>query len=224
MTVSEWVKAGKPLNIILWGDCMELMGHLGNMSISLACVDPPYGIGETWKKNKNSRHKNTKTSYSNNKIPDENYFKELSRVSKNYIIWGANYYSFGWPTKNVIIWDKECKWEKQNMGEAEIAITNLNHRPISVYRHQWTGALKGAENGKTKTIHPHQKPINLYRWLLQNYAKNGDIVLDTHSGSGSCAVACVLEKYCFLAIERDFDYWKSSCERLEEIKSQKTLF
>jgi site-specific DNA-methyltransferase (adenine-specific) len=203
---------------------MDIMADIPDKYFELAIVDPPYGIGKTWNKNKFSRHKNKKTTYKNNTIPNENYFNELIRISKDYIIWGANYFKFGWPTKNVIIWDKVCKWEKQNMGEAEIAITNLNHRPISIYRHQWTGALKGTENGKIKTIHPHQKPIALYRWLLQKYAKPGDKIIDTHSGSGSLACACHLEKFEFIAIEKDIDYWKDSVKRLDELRSQGVLF
>jgi site-specific DNA-methyltransferase (adenine-specific) len=212
------------LNKIINADCMDIMHEIPDKYFELAIVDPPYGIGKTWNKNKFSRYKNKITTYKNNKIPDKKYFDELLRISKYYIIWGANFFNFGWPTKNVIIWDKVCKWEKQKMGEAEIAITNLNHRPISIYKHQWTGALKGTENGKIKTIHPHQKPVALYRWLLQNYAKPGDKIIDTHSGSGSLACACHLEKFEFLAIEKDYDYWKDSVDRLDELRSQGLLF
>ena len=212
------VETGK----ILHADCMDIMADMPDGYIDLAIVDPPYGIGETWKKNRKGE-KNFNGSYKNDSAPDEKYFKELTRVSKDYIIWGANFYDFGWPTKNVIIWDKSCTWEKEHKAEAEIAITSLNHRPISIYRHTWSGGRKGSETG-ISIIHPHQKPVSLYRWLLQKYSVCGGIILDTHSGSGSCAIACMLEGFDFVAIEKDHDYWKASVDRFELEKSQGKLF
>lgn len=218
MNISEWLEAGKPWNVILHGDCMDLMKHFKDNEIQLCIVDPPYGIkrfengiGE------NDRHKiKTINSGWNNNVPDENYFNELFRVSKNQIIWGAN--NFRMPTTEYFcVWDK--KQTVDNFASAEYAWVSMGlKKPAKIFTYSIH------KHNQTVKIHPTQKPIALYRWILSQYAKPGDKIIDTHSGSGSLACACHLEKFDFLAIEKDADYYKSSCERLETLRSQGTLF
>lgn len=211
MTIDEWLKAGRPWNVILHGDCMELMQYLKDKSINLACVDPPYGIkrlnnGSGWLE----RYGNT--GEWNNKKPDRNYFNELFRISEYQIIWGANNFEMP-PTEYFIIWDKLQFYP--NMARGEYAWTNIK-KTCNFFECRF-----GSEKYR---IHPTQKPVALYRWLLQNYAKSGDKIIDTHSGSGSCAIACHLEKHDFLAIEKDYDYWKASVKRYNTEISQGKLF
>ena len=194
------------------GDCMDLLAELPDKSIDLAIVDPPYGIGKRLSqgagKLKNSALQNMNSEW--DVLPDENYFKELNRISINQIIWGSNYFSLP-PTRGIICWDK--KQFMPTFSRWELAWTSFD-RPAKMF-----------ENiGNEQRIHPTQKPIALYRWLLQNYAKPGDKIIDTHSGSGSLACACHLEKFDFIAIEKDPHYHALSVKRLEELRSQGVLF
>jgi site-specific DNA-methyltransferase (adenine-specific) len=202
-------------------DCMDIMKDIPDKYFELAIVDPPYGIGAGSEKFKNGTSKNN-IGYKIKDwdiLPDEKYFNELFRISQNQIIWGGNYFiTYLRNTKCFIVWDKLTG--KNSYADAEIAWTSFDS-PIKIYKKLWLGA--NAKN-ETPRIHPTEKPIALYRWLLQNYAKPGDKIIDTHSGSGSLACACHLEKFDFLAIEKDEDYYKLSCERLETLRSQGVLF
>jgi site-specific DNA-methyltransferase (adenine-specific) len=198
-------------NKILLGDCMDLMAEMPDNYIDLAIVDPEYGIelqgpcghsqkwGGVQKINKNP--------------PDKKYFVELFRTSKNYIIWGANYFYIK-GHRQCIIWDKGPSMSRRSFSECEIAETSFND----------VSRIKKIHPVIKNKIHPTQKPVALYRWLLQNYAKPGQLILDTHSGSGSCAIACMLEGFDFIAIEKDKDYWKASVDRFNTEKSQLKLF
>jgi len=210
-------------NITLYNaDCMEVMKQFKDKEFDLAIVDPPYGIGMdggTIKKLKNRPNwkgcKYDKKDWDNS-IPKKEYFDELFRVSKNQIIWGGNYFTeYLKPTKAWIIWDKGQYG--LTMSDCEMAWSSFN----TVTRIK---KINRVELLKQNTIHPTEKPFILYRWLLQNYAKPNDKIIDTHSGSGSLACACHLEKFDFLAIEKDEDYFKSSVERLETLRSQGRLF
>jgi site-specific DNA-methyltransferase (adenine-specific) len=200
---------------------MDIMKDIPDKWFELAIVDPPYGIGAGSEKFKNGTSKNN-IGYKIKDwdiLPDEKYFNELFRISQNQIIWGGNYFiTYLRNTKCFIVWDKLTG--KNSYADAEIAWTSFDS-PIKIYKKLWLGA--NAKN-ETPRIHPTEKPIALYRWLLQNYAKPGDKIIDTHSGSGSLACACHLEKFDFLAIEKDEDYYKSSVERLETLRSQGVLF
>lgn len=210
-------------NKINLGDCMDFMANMPDNYVDLAIVDPPYGIGETWNKSKNQQHYNRSKSYKNKSIPEETYFNELFRISKSQIIWGGNYYSkFLTPTNSWIFWDKKRNVEKTFMSEGELAWTSFK-KPMRKVEIIWDGGKKGIETG-VKTIHPHQKPIQLYKWLLQKYGGKNDLVLDTHSGSGSCAIACHLEGFNFIAIEKDIDYYNDSIKRLKEYQDQGLIF
>ena len=208
-------------NKIILADCMDIMKDIPDKYFELAIVDPPYGIG--FSENVNSITGGIKYEIKtwDRKIPNKNYFDELFRISKNQIIWGGNY--FIEHLKNTpcfIIWDKNNG--KSNFADCEIAWTSFPS-PIRKFKNTWCGSSAKQQEGINK-IHPTQKPIALYRWLLQNYAKPGDKIIDTHSGSGSLACACHLEKFDFLAIEKDADYYKASVERLDTLRSQGVLF
>lgn len=203
-------------------DCLPAMRKMKDKQFDLALVDPPYGIGKTWHKNRKGE-KSFTGDYKNEKPPDVNYFQQLFRVSEHFVIWGANYYADVWPTKNVIVWDKECTWEKDHKSEIEIAVTSKTHRPVSIFRHAWSGGRKGVETG-IKIIHPHQKPVALYKWLLKNYAKPGDKILDTHGGSMSIAIACWDMGHDLDLYEIDKDYYEAGKRRLENHQKQQVLF
>ena len=205
-------------------DCMELMAEYGDNYFDLAIVDPPYGIGDTWSKSKRDqfyRHKSTYTNGPEEK-PTAEYISELLRVSKNQIIWGWNYYSHLLPEgNNIIVWNKERDFTKTFMSEAELAWSSFSN-PVRIVKYVWDGARKGSESG-IKKIHPFQKPIGLYAWLLSQYAEKGQTILDTHMGSGSIAIACHYAKCPLVACELDPDYYQAACERLERETRQLTL-
>ena len=200
-------------NRIILADCMDIMKDIPDKYFELAIVDPPYGINMA-----NGAHSNLKKLGNKDwdiQTPDNAYFSELFRVSDNQIIWGGNYFSL-MPCRGFIFWDKTPMPPSYAAGEYAWTSFNCNAK-------KWNGKT-GNETSVQFRIHPTQKPVALYRWILQNYAKPGDKIIDTHSGSGSCAIACHLEKFDFLAIEKDEDYYKASVKRLEEIRSQGVLF
>lgn len=178
-------------------DCMEFMKGVPDKHYDLAIADPPYGIGQDWKKRK-SGTQFQETTYDNKAIPPAEYFRELKRISKDQIIWGYNYYTkYLGPTNYLIIWDKiagNTRWgvakrpEGVNYSRAEIAYTTKKI-PCNIVAIPWDGNRRGNETGIEK-IHPHQKPLDLYRWTLMTYANPGDTIFDSHVGSGSIRIAC----------------------------------
>jgi site-specific DNA-methyltransferase (adenine-specific) len=201
-------------------DNMQLMARYPDKYFDLAIVDPPYG-SSIMSKNKKQRHKTTDTSYRNKSIPSPEYFKELERVSINSIIWGAQYMlPFLTPDGSFIIWDKKADPDLHNMSAVDVAWYSKRDR-IRKFTGHWCGAVK-FEN--EKTIHIHQKPIGLYKWLLDKYAKPGDKILDTHLGSGSIAVACHDYGFDLTACELDPDYYASAMKRIKQHTSQSSLF
>lgn len=206
-------------------DCMALMSRYADKHFDLAIVDPPYGIGKTWAKDRHTKGHYQKTKYLNNSIPDQAYFDELFRVSKNQIIWGYNYYAHLLPvTNNIIVWDKVLQYEKGLKSEGELAWSSIKKFPLLIYRHQWDGAKKGTENGKTKNIHPHQKPVQLYKWIINKFCFPGDKILDTHMGSGSIAIACHDYGYHLTACEIDEHNYNSSMKRISNHQKQIKIF
>lgn len=205
-------------------DCMEGMKRYGDKHFDLAIVDPPYGIklqGQNIIKNKNDI-KDFNTDW-DNEIPSEKYFIEIQRISKKQIIWGGNYFlDYLGYCKAPIIWDKLNG--KSIYADGEMAWTGGDvPRNLKIFRHQWCGAFKDSERGVVN-IHPTQKPVALYKWLLHNYAKPGDLILDTHVGSDSSLIACYLLGFSAVGFEKDEEYYKSSKERLENVMSQGLLF
>jgi site-specific DNA-methyltransferase (adenine-specific) len=212
------------INKITLADCMDIIKDFPDKSIDLAIVDPPYGIGDFrvgCGKAKTGKAKYKKIEW-NNKIPTKKYFSELYRISKHQIIFGFQYYMEHIKAKGIIVHNKKIPFV-MNLSMGDIASCSLQNR-VTIFEYEWHGFIQGNMKEKQKRIHPCEKPIALYRWLLQNYAKPGQIILDTHSGSGSLAVACYLEKFDFIAIEKDADYHRDSVNRLETVKSQGLLF
>jgi len=204
-------------NEIIHADCMDIMKDIPDNYIDLAIVDPPYGIGMDGGNVGYKGFNDFDKKEWDIEIPNDKYFNRLLMISKNQIIWGGNYFKL-LPTRCFLIWDKGEGFKNRTYAEAELAWTSFD-KNTRIFKYD--PLAKGDYRGK---IHPTQKPITLYRWLLQNYAKEGDLILDTHSGSGSCAIACMLEGFDFIAIEKDYDYWKASVERYETEKSQLKLF
>ena len=222
------------LNQIIHADCMDIMKDIPDKYFELAIVDPPYGIGMdgmttikgiSGKSNTFSNIQHHAKKGWDNSTPDKTYFTELQRISKNQIVWGGNYFTDKLPvSRGWIYWDKKITNAKNHThSDGELAWTSFD-KILKKFVFDWIGFGYINATTESRKIHPTQKPVALYRWILQNYAKPGDKIIDTHSGSGSCAIACYLEKFEFLAIEKDEDYYKASVKRLEEIRSQGVLF
>jgi len=202
---------------------MDYMAICEDNEFDLAIVDPPYGTGEDWKKSSTGVHFKHNSSYKNNSIPPRCYFNELFRVSINQVIWGGNYYTkFLRPSNNWIIWDKKRDVDKTFMSEAELAWTSFK-KPMRFYRQQWNGAAKGQDSG-IKKIHPHQKPVDLYKWILNKYSNPEQRILDTHLGSGSSAIAAHYFDCDFVGCELDEDYYNAAKERFDNETKQKAMF
>ena len=208
-------------------DNMKLMARYEDNYFDLAIVDPPYGLGEDGKKN-HSRSKAAKaTRYTaknwDSKAPKKQYFKELKRVSKNQIIWGANHFIENIPNANSSCW---IVWDKDNTGDfadSELAWTSFK-TSVRNFKWRWNGMLQQDMKNKEIRIHPTQKPVKLYEWLLMNYAKKGDKILDTHLGSGSIALACHNLGFSLTACELDKDYYEAAMKRLKQHQAQLTMF
>ena len=206
---------------------MKLMSRYEDNHFDLAIVDPPYGIGEDGEKN-HSRDKAAKAKkYTpknwDNNSPNKEYFTELKRVSKNQIIFGANHFVEKIPSANSSCW---VVWDKDNTGDfadCELAYCSFKSA-VRRFKFRWNGMLQQDMKNKEIRIHPTQKPVKLYEWLLMNYAKEGDKILDTHLGSGSIAIACHNLKYDLTACELDKEYFDGAMKRLTKHKQQLTMF
>lgn len=203
---------------------MEYMASLPDKAFDLAIVDPPYGIsaeggminsaktfaglGKSWDK----------------AIPSQEYFTELMRVSANQIIWGGNYFPLP-PTRGIVFWFK--RQPIPNLSDGELAWTSFDS-VARCFDYMWTNVKAGPGDGvklnKPASIHPTQKPVALYRWLLKNYAKPGQRILDTHLGSGSIAIACDIEGFDLVGCELDLDYYNAARHRLAVHQSAPRLF
>ncbi len=201
-------------------DNMEFMKSKQDNFYDLAIVDPPYGIGENWKKDKHSKFYTHKSSYKNNQIPGDRYFNELFRISKNQIIWGGNYFTDFLPAVNSwIVWDKKRDYPKQHMAEGELAWTSF-HIPLRIVELIWNGCVVCEPRSG---IHPHEKPVKLYQWILGNYANTGDKIIDTHGGSMSIAIACDMEDFDLDICEIDKDYFEAGKKRFETYRKQLSM-
>ena len=214
-------------NIKLYNaDCMEVMKTFKDKQFSLAIVDPPYGIGIAEKLANGWVSKAGGTKFEakdwDKYTPAQEYWDELFRVSKNQIVWGGNYFM------SKIQRDSPCWifWDKNNgdslFADGEMAWTSFDS-PVRLAKIHWCGSAAKHETGQNK-IHPTQKPIKLYKWLLQNYAKEGDTILDTHFGSLSIGIACYDLKFDLTAIELDKDYYEQAKQRLINHQRQLTIF
>lgn len=219
-------------------DNMDLMARYPDKCFDLAIVDPPYFSGPEKRKyygntiNKlNIKRVDYKPLTKSWKLPDQDYFNELFRVSKNQIIWGCNYYAQFIPDCGRLIWDKVNS--ESSFSDAEIASVSL-HDSVRLFKYMWNGMMQGADYKgnmlgdkklNEKRIHPTQKPVAVYKWLLDKYAKPGDKVLDTHLGSGSLAIACHDLGFELTACELDTEYYNDSIERIKNhIAFNQSLF
>ena len=202
-------------------DNMELMARYPDKHFDLAIVDPPYGIGIDGQKksiNKNPKHNRKEHTQKNwdNAIPTKEYFNELKRVSKNQIIWGANYFTeYLKPTKAWIFWYKGQR--DLTMSDGEMAWTSFD---TVTRQFELNRASLIAQN----TFHPTEKPYKLYKWLLDKYAKQDDKILDTHLGSGSIAIACHDYGFDLTACELDKEYFDKAMQRINNHVAQQKLF
>jgi site-specific DNA-methyltransferase (adenine-specific) len=210
-------------------DNMELMARYEDNHFDLAIVDPPYQI-ERFSKNMDSQGTLGKSIFLGknkisewDKLPTKQYFNEIFRVSKNQIIWGANHF---WQTANLpnttnfIFWDKKMPFP--NFSRGELAWTSFKG-VCKCFEYNYYGNIEGNKQSKGR-IHPTQKPVQLYEWLLMNYAKEGDKILDTHLGSGSIAIACHNLGFDLTACELDKDYFEAATKRLAQHQLQLTMF
>lgn len=217
------------MNIVYNMDCMEYMRTLPDKAFDLAVVDLPYGIGESGKNNK-SRTKLAKAQdYKpfaglDKSPPNKECFLELARVSKNQIIFGANHFADKLPHPASSCW---IVWDKENGGndfaDCELAYTSFR-TAVRIFRFRWQGMIQGDMKHKENRIHPTQKPVSLYAWIFNHYAKPGDKILDTHLGSGSSRIAAYDAGLDFVGCEIDKYYFKAQEERFAEYTAQCSLF
>ena len=200
-------------------DCMEAMKEMEDNQFDLAIVDPPYGIGAGGEKFKNGTSKTEKKYYKKNDWdikPKKEYFIELKRVSKNQIIWGGNYFVEHLTNfRCFIFWDKTI--HGNSYADGELAWTSFDQ----VARYYRKNISQVTIEGR---MHPTQKPVTLYEWLLMNYAKEGDKILDTHLGSGSIAIACHNLGFDLTGYELDQEYFSAAVKRYQQHKNQLRIF
>ena len=201
-------------------DNMALMSRYPDKYFDLAIVDPPYGASDALEKDKDNskKHSAKRTSYHQfeNIAPTKEYFNELKRISKNQIIWGGNFFGL---SGGVIAWNKNGT----AFGEGEVAICST-HKSVRFFEYTWNGMIQQNMKEKETRLHPTQKPVALYKWILDKYSKQGDKILDTHLGSGSIAIACHDYGFELTACELDKEYYDASVKRIKNHISQQKLF
>jgi site-specific DNA-methyltransferase (adenine-specific) len=208
-------------------DCMSVMARYPDKFFDLAIVDPPYGM---IKNTYGSGSKGIKANFDCHKHnhrewdikPSIQYTKELQRVSKNQIIWGANHFI------SIVPFDSSCwlVWDKDNTGDfadCELAWTSFN-TAVRKFTWRWNGMLQQNMKQKEERIHPTQKPVALYDWVFKQYTKQGDLILDTHLGSGSSRIAAHKHNLEFVGCEIDAEYFAAQEARFKEFTSQLRLF
>ena len=206
-------------------DCMEGMKEFPDGYFDLAIVDPPYGIKQGGDTNHTRSVIATSKRYhtfNDSNPPDEKYFLELRRVSKNQIVFGANHFidKIPFPSSCWIVWDKENG--ENDFADCELAWTSFD-KAIRKFSFRWQGMLQGNMKNKECRIHPTQKPVALYKWILNGYAKRGDLILDTHVGSASSLIACEDMGFRYVGFEIDETFYRESKKRLDEHKAQITI-
>ena len=199
------------------GDCMDLMASKPDNYYDLAIVDPPYGIGMDGGNVGYKGFNNFEKKGWDKAIPKQEYFIELFRVSKNQIVWGGNYFALP-ATRCFLVWDKGEGFYNRTYAECELAWTSFDK---NIVKYKRDPLAKGDYKGK---IHPTQKPVALYKWLLTNYEKEGDKILDTHGGSGSICIACHDLKFDLDWIEMDEEYYQAAVKRYEQHAAQLRIF
>lgn len=204
------------LNRLYHMDCMDGMREFPDKYFELSIVDPPYGININMNMGqRRGRRRDHAEKKWDDEAPTQEYFDELFRVSQNQIIWGGNYFKLP-ITKSWIFWDKEVP-VGVSFADGELAWTSFDKTLVKT-RIPYTGFV-----GSEGKIHPTQKPVKLYRWLLKNYAKPGDKILDTHVGSASSLIACEDMGFEYVGFELDADYHAAATKRLNDFKAQTRL-
>lgn len=220
-----------PISEVYNCDCMDFLAQCSDKQFDLAIVDPPYNVGASdgnfgGKKSAPSKINgkiNGKNYANHNQTPEKEYFNHLFRISKNQIIWGSNYYPQFLYHSGAIIWDKKND-NNHILSDCEIAFQSFS-KLVNIVRIAWGGFYKEDCDEFSKfRVHPNQKPVALYKWLLKNYAKDGDKILDTHLGSQSSRIACYDMRFDFWGCELDKEYFDAGCKRFENFKSQLKLF
>ena len=202
---------------------MELMRETPDNHFDLAIVDPPYGLGKRllgpFNREAGKSSLDTYKGKNWDVVPTPEYFSELRRVAKNQIIWGGNYFDLP-PCRGFVVWDKNQPMPSMSFGE--FAWTSFDQIARKV-EYTYTNYVEG-NTKPSQRVHPTQKPVGLYNWLLTNYAEPGQRILDTHMGSGSIAIACHYFGAHLTATEIDEDYFNAACERIERETRQMDLF
>ena len=218
------------LNKLYCADCMEAMRDIPDGFFEWAFVDPPYGIGvntmsytngDTRKRGAARANRRNYSGSFRDVVPDERYFNELFRVSRNQVIWGANYFTTLLPTmKTYVVWDKRGRDGMVNgFSDCEIAWTSTGS--IRIFRFLWNGMLQQDMKNKEERFHPTQKPTALYEWLLKTFANPGDKILDTHAGSASSIVACVRRGFDWMGFKIDEGYHGMAQARIERAREER---
>ena len=209
-------------------DCLTYMKGLPDKFFELAIVDPPYGIGEDGRKNNTRSKLAVSKNYSNNiqydnYSPPIEYFNDLIRISKNQIIWGANHFinKIPYGSSCWIVWDKDNGMN--DFADCELAYTSFK-TSVRKFKWKWQGMLQEDMKHKDVLIHPNQKPVALYKWLLQKYAKQGDKIFDSHMGSQSSRIAAWDMGFDYYGCELDKEYFDAGNKRFEEFKLSQKLF
>ncbi len=216
------------------GDCREFMAQFRNNEFALAITDPPYfdgpnktgyyGKGYSSLGVQRAKHYDSLPAWA---VPDAEYFADLKRVAKHQIIWGANHFSdrFNSASPGWIVWDKLNG--ASTFADAELAYCSMDCA-VRVFRYVWNGMHQGQYGGDKRLnearIHPTQKPVALYEWILDNYAEAGHQILDTHLGSGSSAIAAIRRGFPFVGVELDETMFDAACARIEQAVKQPQLF
>jgi len=220
------VLAAVPFSEVYLEDCTEALKRFNDNHFDLAIVDPPYGINvaKTGKVGVNNagKAKDYGAKEWDKQPPNDEYFSQLFRVSKNQIVWGANHFISKMPFDSScwIVWDKD---NSGNFADCELAWTSFD-TAVRKFQWRWNGMLQQNMKDKEERIHPTQKPVALYEWILQNYAERGDLILDTHLGSGSSRIAADKGGFNFIGFEIDGDYYEKSKKRFNDFKSQLRIF
>ena len=216
------------LNIVHLTDCMDFMADKPDKYYDLGICDPPYGIGVTkMGLGKGGGLYREPRAYKqgtwDHKAPSLNYFDELFRISKKQIIWGANHFisKMSFDSSCWVVWDKDNG--KTDFADCELAWTSFDSA-VRIFKYKWCGMLQQNMKNKEKRIHPTQKPVALYKWLLQNYAKPGQTIFDSHVGSGSIRIACHDLGFDFEGCEIDKDYRQAQEDRYSIHIQQDDLF
>ena len=208
------------INELYNADCLDVMREMPDKYIDLVITDPPYGIRESNEQNQTRGKLAKPKDYGhyewNRSSPTVEYFNELFRISKNQIIFGGNYFDLP-PSPCWIIWDKDNG--NNDFADAELAWTSFKSA-VRIFKYRWNGMLQEDMNHKEIRVHPTQKPVPLFEWIIRNYAKEGDVICDPFFGSGSCIVAAVRTEHPFIGIEKERVYFDAAEKQIKKAQEQ----